>query len=1179
MSSAGSDSEFWEAVDKIVEAATQPSSPVKAWRSPVKLNTPSTPSNGRVGLKPPAEQSPATPSRPQARAGTSASPSESTRIARTLGDVTIEDSELPPPKRLFSEELGLGSSAMKPPATIPAPRPLQASSTQTSFGSSASSNSLFSTVSAASSMSSLGSPSTLKRGPDDRHMASPSPSKSRKLSPQSGSFSADMSSPTTSSFSLLELFGGTHGSALALHTIAHDPQVQRQFDNVGVRFGVQWELARGVSMNRWNWRAVEKKMKDKYDAFTGFNSILASQVPAIMAGVRNPESRDLALWKEADREHDAITQGTSRGLGLAGPPEEPDYYGGQIQYPLRLVKADENLGEKYRIYLEKPQKGRSHRFGRDLGSSSVLQLSIPLNLVRDEGDDVRNFLAKRFVLNGRVYVPIPPKDKSSVYLIQINQDVNRKPSKFYGDQHRLSFEQFLQRHNPPNLNAKQPFAKYTARYALGLSTSIPVLEFEKKNIGDMRDILAEGWDSLQKPPSEKIMTDGCGFINRSALLAITKRVPYNNLPTAVQGRIGGAKGLWVLHPTDEDEEPKIWIRDSQRKIILEGDERVHRIFDLLRASHPPQTETRYHLSEQSIMCLSANGIPDGVLVDLLNTGLEETVKPLLDWDGSSSMVALWRAVNSSGNVSGSRKQRIAGAKSRVLGFADREREEVVDEEGGEADTPDSMATSSRSGRDVGGGPSSLQEQAIELIQAGFHPRTSMYLNDKMRYIIKNEIKSVVEKYKISLPESTASDAFVIPDPLGVLRENEIYYRTSNPMKDPVTETFFQVLSGKVILGRYPIRLPCDMQMVTAVDIPALAKWPDVIIASTAGQQSLLSLLSGGDYDGDTVFFTWVEPFLKHFKNQPFTPPPTDLISKYFERDVKTVEEVGCELRSLESAERQHAFQRYLLAGLQESQVGLYSWFHDNAIWKHGYNHEKSILMAYIGNTLLDAGKTGLSLKPGVFDEHMREFGHKRPKNDDWRGRRDDPSKPFVLQSLSIAGQEKGDELLHRHDTASGKLSPGYKGFEKDAVLLKPYRDAQKKSAMSEPWAASYKSELEKIKGHVNTVHDLWRSLQREEKKDRPEDKAKRAAALFSLKTKFAERIPDINLMDADEVKASYAYYLSPKEDFGFSVAFKTLCIIKARAMAGGIAPACRVFDELKTISGAASRAMQDVDEY
>jgi hypothetical protein len=38
------------------------------------------------------------------------------------------------------------------------------------------------------------------------------------------------------------------------------------------------------------------------------------------------------------------------------------------------------------------------------------------------------------------------------------------------------------------------------------------------------------------------------------------------------------------------------------------------------------------------------------------------------------------------------------------------------------------------------------------------------------------------------------------------------------------------------------RNPCQ---VTAVDIPELHTWPDVIIASAAGERSLLSLLSGG----------------------------------------------------------------------------------------------------------------------------------------------------------------------------------------------------------------------------------------------------------------------------------------------------------------------------------------------
>ncbi|KAJ7760095.1 RNA dependent RNA polymerase-domain-containing protein [Mycena maculata] len=1060
---------------------------------------------------------------------------------------------------------------MKPPAIIPGPRPLQASSTQSSIEST-SSNSLFSAASANSSMSSLGPsapPSPLKRGAEDVHMSSPSPSKSRRLTPPDAS----------SIFSLSELFAGKYGSALEVHIIEHDPKVLEQFDQVGVHLGVQWELARGVTTGKWTWQQVLAEMaKDKF-TFKGPNAHTAGKVPVIMTGRPELECNDLALWDEIDREHATLVEGERHGVGLGPSLSEPgNYYRGQIQYPLRLTK---DAAGAYRIYLEKPQKGRSHRFARDLGSPSVLQLSIPLDFVREEGEAVRSFLAKRFVLNGRSYVSIPPKDKSSVYLIQINQDVDRpKPLPFYGDQYRISFEEFVQRHNPPNLNSKQPFAKYTARFALGLSTSIPVLEFERENIFYIPDIVAQGWDPSEKPPAEKIMTDGCGFINRSALLFITKQVPYNSLPTAVQGRIGGAKGLWVLHPTDTDAAPKIWIRDSQLKIKLEGDHRVHRIFDLLRASHPAQTEARYQLSEQSILCLSSNGIPDDVFVELLQKGLEEIVKPLLAWDGQRAMVALWRSINNSGNVSGSRTQRIAGSRSRVLGFRDRDRDEVVDEEEAADIDIDTLAASSRSGRDIGGGPLGLHEKALELIQAGFHPRTSVYLNDKMRYIIKTEIQAVVDKYKISLPESTASDAFVIPDPLGILKENEIYYRTSNPMKNPMTQTFFQVLTGDVILGRYPIRLPCDMQMVTAVNVPELYDWPDVIIASTAGERSLLSLLSGGDYDGDTVIFTWLEPFLRHFKNQPFTPPPDGFLVDYFNQAVKTVDQVGAHLLRRTSAKyRQQTFQEYLLAGLQETKVGQYSWFQDNAIWRHGYHHEQSILMGYIGNTLLDGVKTGLTLKEGIFEEHKKKFGHKRPKNDNWTTRRDDPTQPYVLRSLSSAGQRKGDELLREHDQASGKLAGQYKEIPKDRELLKPYLDAQAKSAGTKDWSKQYKVELEKIQAHVQEVlalYLLYCALPRDDGL-----KTKRAADLLSLQKKFAEPIPDIQCVGgivAEEVKASYAYSLTQKEDFGFSVAFRTLCAIKSRAVPDGPAPTSRVFDELKSISGAALRAMQGIDD-
>jgi RNA-dependent RNA polymerase len=44
------------------------------------------------------------------------------------------------------------------------------------------------------------------------------------------------------------------------------------------------------------------------------------------------------------------------------------------------------------------------------------------------------------------------------------------------------------------------------------------------------------------------MTDGCGYISGAALTTIMRVMKYSSRPTAVQGRIAGAKGMWVLHP-------------------------------------------------------------------------------------------------------------------------------------------------------------------------------------------------------------------------------------------------------------------------------------------------------------------------------------------------------------------------------------------------------------------------------------------------------------------------------------------------------------------------------------------------------------------------------------------------------------------------------------------------------
>jgi hypothetical protein len=172
-------------------------------------------------------------------------------------------------------------------------------------------------------------------------------------------------------------------------------------------------------------------------------------------------------------------------------------------------------------------------------------------------------------------------------------------------------------------------------------------------------------------PAEKTLTDGCGFINRAALLIIARSHNVQR-PAAVQGRIAGAKGLWIEDPYNDDPEPKIWIRDSQRKIKYSSLDRSHRILDLVQMSHSSNVPGQHHLSMQAIMNLAWNGIPDTLFVQLMHENLDASVKPLMTWAGDMAMLQLWYAVERQGRAHATRMARHAGAFSRMLGFSGRE---------------------------------------------------------------------------------------------------------------------------------------------------------------------------------------------------------------------------------------------------------------------------------------------------------------------------------------------------------------------------------------------------------------------------------------------------------------------------------------------------------------------------
>ncbi|KAJ6617422.1 RNA dependent RNA polymerase-domain-containing protein [Mycena sp. CBHHK59/15] len=974
-------------------------------------------------------------------------------------------------------------------------------------------------------------------------------------------------------FSLSDVFGGRHGSHLKPYIICHSEHVQGKLDELQIARGVQWELVRGITSGLWTWDDIELKL----DKLTGTNAAIAPHVRGIMlAGPldNTPASHDMmALWRELDREAKATVENKSRGLGLMGPFEGvPDWSGGNIQCMIHLVSGRNGNDKTFTAQLDPLQMTRSHHLARELGSMSVIAL-------RDDqkGMAIKELASRKFVFCGRVYILLPPKS-SKAYMIETKENWGRRqPQSWCGGEHRISYDEYIMRNNPLDLNASQPFAKYSTRLNLFLSTSVPALEFSLENIHFIDDQYADGWTKAQKPPTEAVMTDGCGFLNLAAAQKISEKLKLERPAIAYQGRIAGSKGLWIIHPTDESPEPCIWIRDSQRKIKLHTFGRAHRIFDLLAISRPSSS---VNLSTQPILILANNGVPTKVFCTLQEQGLKDLIRPLMDWRRPNATAYLWDAINNVGSVTRSRLQRLAAGSSRALGLEKRGFESA--DAGEDPDVDSELGELRETGRNAyNGEPVSVHEAAMDLLQAGFHPLELPYLSFKIHNVIKAAMTSFLTKYRIPLANSV--DAYIIPDPTGQLQEGQVFFKSST---DPDG-----ALQEQVVVGRYPMREPSDMQKVAAINIPALDKYVDVLVISIHGRQSLASLLAGGDTDGDEAIIIRERAIVEPFQNQPVVPPPATFLTNNFHRQVQSVTDFGHKLSEMPIAEAQCAFQQALLAGLTDDKIGSYSNYHEYATWKYGLTHEKTRRLAHMVSTLLDASKTGLRLLDDVSAADGLKYGGSRAKcfdeHSDHVQKRDRKLGPLVLDVLLTAGAVTRDELLTEFDivgTHLRKLSAEQKP-PVDLDVVGPYNRAV---AAADLIAAPPTTELELLRNRGQVTYLKWckncgknGGFQREEPKRRKKGPAKQTdnpklPIMRDFHAELAE-IPFLTLMGIDEIKASHAFTLH--NSFGFSMAFQDICEIKRKAeMKRGPFNRVAVIDEVRNMGGLARRLLKHMGD-
>ncbi|KAG9019610.1 hypothetical protein FRB90_012456 [Tulasnella sp. 427] len=647
-------------------------------------------------------------------------------------------------------------------------------------------------------------------------------------------------------------------------------------------------------------------------------------------------------------------------------------------------------------------------------------------------------------------------------------------------------------------------SKWSARFTLGLSTSQPTILFQAPNIHFIPDIREPSLFSRGRNPSDgrsgpskqdaegpqaakSIMTDGCGLINRAALLIVQKRKKLLTIPTALQGRIAGAKGLWILNTTDQSGVPRIWITESQVKIKYTDEELEEdpsrRIFDLLRIA---QVKTPVRLSSQPIINFAHNGVPNTVFSELLQESLQDTVDDFLnDWK-ANNVVSLWQMVYKRG-VAQLRRERSTKLFERT--FANFWDTEDDDEPTLPSHLSGPLVSSEapESGPDPNSlWPTGLGEQIVELLESGFTPSSFTHLASLMKRYLKQEVSSMT--INCHIPIRRSAEAFAAPDFTGTLKPGEVFFRPSQEcelLDESELDDGIRVARGRMIIFRYPIRTPSDAQLVKAVDYPNLHPFTDVLLFSVLGGRSGASMLAGGDYDGDTIHMITEPRLVNAFRNsdEKYADPPKGF-EDYVERRGSPAQEVAAAMTSWTDAQRVREFQLVLMDSVSTAKLcGQYSVMIDISTYMFGYGSDMAHYSSYMFSNELDGQKSGLHVKPEIWSidraflsEWNQPLCMRKVENGGSQEKKE-PIRPwhlgqFVLDSLDPFAQEQQEHYSDLIDKFDATEDGDY-----DSVLAAPFHKfellAKKHEASGDD---GMRKELERLKSFVEENRKRWAGI-------------------------------------------------------------------------------------------------------
>ncbi|KAJ5626669.1 hypothetical protein N7528_004096 [Penicillium herquei] len=674
----------------------------------------------------------------------------------------------------------------------------------------------------------------------------------------------------------------------------------------------------------------------------------------------------------------------------------------------------------------------------------------------------------------------------------------------------MTLHDLLEWHMPKSHNANQSNCKLFQRLSLGLSKTFASITLKPTQVLHKKD----------NPRWVRVMNDGCALMSRALARKICQTLGITGngskfIPSAFQGRIAGAKGLWMVDRStsmyqsfSENDGDDLWleISDSQLKIfphpqewsgIIDDEKLTFEVVSWSKPLHPVE------LNIQLLVILDHGGNVKRYIAELAKRGLDklaEDLENVLASDNNILCLGLMQKLKPSGEATN---------KSRQLGSWVLNDGEFVN----------------------------------RLCQAGFTPQSFYPLRNRLQKLFKWTIERQVEELHIQVPLSTY--AYCIADPYGVLEEDEVHFAFSSNWQDP--DGNFQdseLMETDVLVGRLPAHVPSDIQRRRAVYKSELRHFKDVIVFSTKGDMPLAHMLSGGDYDGDTPWICWDPMIVDSFRNSDL--PETEFPPEHFGLMKHSVP-----MAEIESTDAflQSAFE----FNLTMSSLGRCTREHEKIAYDESIDCPAAKELACLLSHLVDGRKGGVHLSENAWQEYRKKVS---PRFRAWPAYRETSSKNVKPKRSNIVDYVKFI-VAEKHSksilTEIQRKFPENEAWDAvDDDLARPWREVRKRADAERTTGNELAPVLVDIACAIQKLKNEWSESHTEEESftHRAQQLADRAG---SLQPPTSSTHPLVHTWQNSpkewrQFLASFAYQRWSSSNFAWLAFGDELCDLKAETM-------------------------------